>query len=120
MKIRRKRIWSDDLRLITMRSNTFGKKFWKLNAESKFIVDILEALPFIKVVNFNKLSHFFFLTDRPSLAKYQRKKLSETLPFIFQVEDFMPGSFDKHSWFLTYVLKALLSPYIDTSIAHVS
>ena len=58
MKIQRNRKWSDDLRLITMRPNTFGKKFWKLDAESK-LVDILEELPFNKVVNFNKLSHFY-------------------------------------------------------------
>ena len=28
--------------------------------KSKFVVDILEELPFNKVVNFNKLSIFFF------------------------------------------------------------
>ena len=34
-------------------------KIWKLDAESKFIVDILEELLFNKAVNFNKLSQPF-------------------------------------------------------------
>ena len=64
------------------------EKIWKLDDESKIIVDILKELLF------NKLGYYviFFLTDRPSLAKYQRKNVpSETLPFIFQVEVLCPA-----------------------------
>ena len=57
---------------------------WKLDAESKFIVDILEEQYSV----FNELGKYvifvFLLTP---LAKYQRKNLlSKHLPFIFQVE----------------------------------
>ena len=45
-----------------------GKIMETRRKKSKFVVDILEELPFNKVVNFNKLSIFFF-TNRPSLAK---------------------------------------------------